>query len=534
MATGLEILGGVAAAVQLTQLMARFIRNFGTLQNAPRQVKRLERILDDLNDDNLIQAASIRERERLWDLILVAEETLQRSLNEPPNRLLQFFWPEESEKRLKDQNDELQYELITVGLRVDRRRWELYQSDVVPTSPGAAALSPPPYASHGSDQTVYQPPSHPLSAPNETVLDAGSSSSERHKLPAKLYLQDPLGTTVVGPLEAKYHRVLERDEETRLIQYERKTQHGHLKVTHRIPRGCLRFEDDKLDDKEVHFLDAHPVTVVRSGTGHEVYVLHPKYKFGSPDEREAFLAHMLERELLGRFYAEEILYRGHLHARGKVIRLWRKEEQMRSGETRVATKLTFLARGERQFEWDLARLSRTVVVDGDWATLVECDAEGRISDNTAILAIRFRHQRGKTVSGKSERRKSVAPEDEERDEDPATKKRTSSWTKHVRAFSFSRSGGVIDKGKARKNSLGKLPESIPSTSSSGKVEGEDVGNDDDVTTPASVQNSDAEAFKAMFLQFHPSSVPELAQLPPLAMPPVWDPGEFGGFGPRIY
>ena len=126
MATGLEILGGVAAAMQLTKLMANFIRNFGTLQNAPRQVKRLERVLADLNDVHLIQAASTEERKRLWELVLVAEQTLQRSLNEPPNRLLQFFWPEDSEKQLKDQNDELQAELITLGLRVDRRRWALY------------------------------------------------------------------------------------------------------------------------------------------------------------------------------------------------------------------------------------------------------------------------------------------------------------------------------------------------------------------------------------------------------------------------
>jgi hypothetical protein len=126
MATGLEILGGVAAAVQLTQLMANFIKNFGTIQNTPRQVKRLEGILDDLDDAHLIQAASLKERKRLWGLVLVAEQTLQRSMNEPPNRLLQFFWPEESEKRLKDQVDELQYELITLGLRVDRRRWATY------------------------------------------------------------------------------------------------------------------------------------------------------------------------------------------------------------------------------------------------------------------------------------------------------------------------------------------------------------------------------------------------------------------------
>lgn len=106
--------------------MAKFIRNFGTLQNAPRQVKRLDRILDDLRDTQLIENASPKERKRLWDLVTVAEGTLKRSLEQTPNALLQFFWPEEVEKQLKEQNDELQSELITLGLRVDRRRWAQY------------------------------------------------------------------------------------------------------------------------------------------------------------------------------------------------------------------------------------------------------------------------------------------------------------------------------------------------------------------------------------------------------------------------
>ncbi len=126
MATGLEILGGVAAALELTKLMTKFIKNFGTRQNAPRQVKRLERVLEDLDDVHLMQAASNEERRRIWELVLVAEETLQRSMKEPPNRLVQFFWPEDSEGQLKDLNDELQSELITLGLRVDRRRWATY------------------------------------------------------------------------------------------------------------------------------------------------------------------------------------------------------------------------------------------------------------------------------------------------------------------------------------------------------------------------------------------------------------------------
>lgn len=47
------------------------------------------------------------------------------------------------------------------------------------------------------------------------------------------FLQSGAGANVVGGLEVKYLRVLERDEETRLIHYERKTEHNYLSVTHR-------------------------------------------------------------------------------------------------------------------------------------------------------------------------------------------------------------------------------------------------------------------------------------------------------------
>lgn len=123
--SGLEILGGIAAAASIAKVVASFIHNFGTRQNAPQQVKRLERILEDLkNDAHLIESASGRERERLWELVLVAEQTLNDHIEKAqarPNRLLRFFWPEDAEDRLKSVNDELQNELVVLGLRVDRR-----------------------------------------------------------------------------------------------------------------------------------------------------------------------------------------------------------------------------------------------------------------------------------------------------------------------------------------------------------------------------------------------------------------------------
>lgn len=287
-----------------------------------------------------------------------------------------------------------------------------------------------------------------------------------------------------------------------------------------VPRSCLRFEDDKPDDCEVHFLDAHPITLIRSGTGHEVYFLHTKYKFHTVDDRERFLAHMLERKLLGRFYAEEIHYRGQLYARGKVIRLWRKEEETRTGGTRAAIKLTFLARGELQCEWDLDRLSRTVLLSGDSATLIECGLDGCMKDHTATLAIKFRHAEREGDNPK--RRKSVAVGDGDADAD--TRKIT--WADRVRTLSLSRCSP--GKGKTPKSSSSSLE--VPS-GPAGKEEAEAVEegslkSNSVKSTESTDTKSDAERFRDLFQRAHPSSAPELALLPPVAQMPGWGDGEF--------
>ncbi|KAM7210579.1 hypothetical protein V8F06_014038 [Rhypophila decipiens] len=449
--SGLEILGGIAAAAQLTKVVANFILNFGTRQNAPRQVKRLERILEDLNDSHLIESASDREKERLWELILFAEESLKSHIKKrQPNKVLQFFWPEDAEETLGKINDELRDELMALGMRVDRR----YRASIV--SPISPITLPLPAGSSTTTPTGVQPASSSRSQrlnvePGSTAANK-TSSKKGHELPATLYLQSPNGVNVVGPLKVKYLCVLERDESTRLIHYERKTANHHLEITHRIPRSCLRFEDDNLSDKQVHFLDAHPITVVQKGKGHEVYFLHAKYEFDSVAHREDFIARMLERDLLGRFYAEEILYRGKLHAQGKVVRLWRKREEKASEH--IVTKLTYLAREERQWEWDLDRFGRRVEVDehAGRVTLAEVDSSGPAN----LVVLKF------TPPPKTRKQSAPIMTDD---------KRHSSIT----------------------------------TSSEGSGS----------NTTSSEIKSDAERFRDIWKVYHPSSTPRLKPLPPI-------------------
>ncbi|KAK3322865.1 hypothetical protein B0H66DRAFT_602289 [Apodospora peruviana] len=501
MASGLEILGGIAAAAQLANLVGNVIANFGTRQNAPRQIKRLERIIEDLSDDHLIRTANERERERLWDLILTAERTVRdNTARERPNKLLRFFWPEDAEEQLKSLNDEIQSELIALGLRVDRRH---RQSQGSIGLPGQAL---PTFSDNARPSSIQQrqirPSYNSVEVPPEQSIPQSPSASggrtappKPYKLPATLYLQASDGTNVVGPLEVKYLHVLERDESTRLIHYERKTANRHLVVTHRIPRSCLRFEDDKLDDLRVCFLDAHPITVVQSGKGHEVYFLHAKYEFGSVEQREEFIFRMLERKLLGRFYAEEIRYRNQLHAQDKVIRLWRKTEESRTGQPRVATKLTFLAREEKQWEWDLDRFTRFLeVLDGDRGVILhESDHDGEIkAGGRASVVIKFRPP-----------------------PPPPKKRRNSSW---ARRFSATLSPTTPQP-----------PPDSPSEQSAFKLDlvgkehkdgGAGGGIDDEST------KSDAERFKEVFQRYHPLATPHFTPLlPPIISAPP------GGWGP---
>jgi hypothetical protein len=276
----------------------------------------------------------------------------------------------------------------------------------------------------------------------------------------------------------------------------------------------------------VHFLGAHPITVFRKGTGHEVYFLHAKYKFTELGHREKFLEHMLERALLRRFYSEEIRYNGQLHAQGKVIRLWKKKEETRSGQTRDVVKMTYLARDERPVEWDLGRLSRYALVgEGGWVTLKECDADGLIKDYAATIAIKFRLPEGEQK--KRQRRRSstviaspeltIQAESVDSGPEPKKSRRSDTWRR------LSRSGAAA-KGK---KSTECLPEHSTSKSAGKLVDVESVdGHDGESSAGASDVKSDAEVFKEVFQENHPHQTAHFIPIPPIDTSPPLDTGDF--------
>ncbi|KAM7197488.1 hypothetical protein V8F20_006633 [Naviculisporaceae sp. PSN 640] len=552
----MEVLGAIAAAASLSKLVAKVILKFGTRQNAPRQVKRLEHILEDLNDKHLIESAPEKDRERLRELISVAEETLQNNFKKP-NPIVQFFWPEDAEERLRILNDELRDELVAIGLKVDRSyRASILVSPVTPTlgipTPSSSTNTSPAFPAAQSPKS-----SHPTQARRPTFdLTASAPTIDRkkgHELPATLYLQSPNGVDVVGPLKVKYIRVLERDESTRLIHYERKTANHHLEVTHRIPRSCLRFEDDNLNDKQVHFLDPHPITVVRTGKGHEVFFLHAKYEFTSVEYREDFISRMLERELLGRFYAEEILYRGLLHAQGTVVRLWRKGEDTgpsspgsNNDKKNVVTRLTYLAREERQWEWDLKNFERRVDVDevAGRVTLVEAD-QG--TEKASLVIIKFtppprtRKQSTPNVSttgtGTAKKRERTlssqttiipGPEDKIPSSPTTTaqqpERKRSTWS--LRRFSRTSVTSIgketlsPDMGMRSPDLTGpRSAASSPAMSYASHTTDNSQSSSHDTTSFSGPHiegpKSDAERFKEVWKNHHPLCIPELESLPPI-------------------
>ena len=223
---------------------------------------------------------------------------------------------------------------------------------------------------------------------------------------------------------------------------------------------------------------------------------------------------MLERESLDRFYADEIIYRGQLLAQGKVVRLWRKKEE----GGKMVTKLTFLAREERQREWDTVVFDRVVEVDGDKVILRE-DRKGSASGGTADreLVIKFRpapstrKQSVSTSAKKRERRESgQSPSADEKPPQPERKKSTWSLRKLSRT-------GTAKETLSPDFSLSRSPDSPspgPSPSGSGyRVELHTGETEDNPTVDI---KSDAERFKEVFQKYHPTSTPDFKPLPLIA------------------
>jgi hypothetical protein len=136
--SGIEIFGVVAAAVGLTSAL---FKAFGTRKNAPRQVDRLRKMLDELRDPRLIEAADGPELTRIADMVNRCTDLLQQ--HGPPdasaggggggpgsgiggrrgtlfNKPMKFHWPADVEEMLKVQNDEMDQELTRLTTRVYR------------------------------------------------------------------------------------------------------------------------------------------------------------------------------------------------------------------------------------------------------------------------------------------------------------------------------------------------------------------------------------------------------------------------------
>jgi hypothetical protein len=121
-----------------------------------------------------------------------------------------------------------------------------------------------------------------------------------------------------------------------------------------VPRGNIWFEDEDLEDVSVSFLEAHDITIQNS-EGYKVYRSYSLYQFGTVEDRELFLVHVRERQLLGRYFAEKIWERGELIAQQKVVRLWKKTTR---GESQKTT-LSFIGRDEKPYERPLVDFSRS-------------------------------------------------------------------------------------------------------------------------------------------------------------------------------
>jgi hypothetical protein len=115
--SGLEAIGLVISAIPI---VTRVVKHFGTQRNAPRQVERLSRILAELKDERLLQAAMPAEQKHIHDMVNRCTDVLEKenATTGQKGRTWNFFWSTEAENRLKEHNDELERELDRLQHRV--------------------------------------------------------------------------------------------------------------------------------------------------------------------------------------------------------------------------------------------------------------------------------------------------------------------------------------------------------------------------------------------------------------------------------
>ncbi len=114
--SGFEVIGVVVSAVTI---VTKVVKHFGTPRNAPRQVERLSRMLSELQDERLLQAAKPPERKHISEMINRCTDLLDREASTGQrSRAWKFFWSTDAENLLKEHNDELDRELDRLQRRV--------------------------------------------------------------------------------------------------------------------------------------------------------------------------------------------------------------------------------------------------------------------------------------------------------------------------------------------------------------------------------------------------------------------------------
>ncbi|KAH7028825.1 uncharacterized protein B0I36DRAFT_349817 [Microdochium trichocladiopsis] len=109
--SGLE---AIATALTVVEIIGRVVKVFGTPRNAPRQVQRLRRILEQLKDNaDLLESATERDRLALADMINRSQDLLEKHAPKPStgDRVRDFLWPARAEDELRNFNDEISAEL---------------------------------------------------------------------------------------------------------------------------------------------------------------------------------------------------------------------------------------------------------------------------------------------------------------------------------------------------------------------------------------------------------------------------------------
>jgi hypothetical protein len=113
--SGIEAIGIIVSAIPI---VTRVVKHFGTPRNAPRQVERLSRILSELQDERLVQAAMPEEQKTIANLLNRCTDLFERETTGHKSRTWKFFWSLDAEKQLKEHNDEIELELDRIQRRV--------------------------------------------------------------------------------------------------------------------------------------------------------------------------------------------------------------------------------------------------------------------------------------------------------------------------------------------------------------------------------------------------------------------------------